>query len=68
MKILLSAWCLIEGNSIDADSGPLGYVLWWCGSRSWEECIVFLEDSVKFEVLVLFVKPFDNSTEQNSMT
>ena len=24
------------GNSIDEDSGPLGYVLWCCGSRSWE--------------------------------
>ena len=24
------------GISIDADFGPLGYVLWNCGSRSWE--------------------------------
>ena len=24
------------GISIDADSGPFGYVLWCCGSRSWE--------------------------------
>ena len=24
------------GISIDADSGPLGYVLWCCGSESWD--------------------------------
>ena len=30
-------WGLKEGISIDADSGPLGYVLWCCGSRSREE-------------------------------
>ena len=29
-------WGLKEGNSIDADSKPLGYVLWCCGSKSWE--------------------------------
>ena len=27
-------WCLKGGISIDTDSGPLGYVLWFCGSRS----------------------------------
>ena len=33
-----SFWKLYEVRSeIDADSGPLGYVLWCCGSRSWEE-------------------------------
>ena len=29
------------GISIDADSGPLGYVLWCCGSRSWEVLTFF---------------------------
>ena len=33
LKILLK-WCLRGGISIDTDSGPLGYVLWCCGSRS----------------------------------
>ena len=29
------------GISIDADSGLLGYVLWCCGSRSWEVFTLF---------------------------
>ena len=29
-------WGLKGGILIDADSAPLGYVLWCCGSRSWE--------------------------------
>ena len=27
-------WGMKGGISIDVDSGPLGYVLWCCGSRS----------------------------------
>ena len=33
--------CLKGGISIDADSGPIGYVLWCCGSRSWEVLTFF---------------------------
>ena len=37
-KLLLKMnWGLKGGVSIDADSGPLRYVLWCCGSRSQEE-------------------------------
>ena len=33
------------GTLIDADSGPLGYVLWCCGSRRWEVFTFFQIDS-----------------------
>ena len=46
---------LKEGISIDADFGPIGYVLWWCGSKSWEVCTFFqicsdhaVEKAIKF--------------------
>ena len=45
---------LKEGISIDADSGPLGYVLWCCGSRSWE---VFTFYQIGFGHTVLFISP-----------
>ena len=41
MKLDLKGWI-----SIDADSGPLGYVLWCCGSRSWEVFTFFQIGSV----------------------
>ena len=31
-------WGLKGGISIDTDSGPLGYVLWCCGSKSQDFC------------------------------
>ena len=34
-------WGLKGGISIDTDSGPLGYVFWCCGSRSWEVLTFF---------------------------
>ena len=34
-------WGLKGVISVDADSGPLGYVLWCCGSKSCEVFIYF---------------------------
>ena len=36
-------WGLKGGISIDTDSGPLGYVLWCCGSRSQDFFFTFIQ-------------------------
>ena len=35
-------WGLKGGISIDTDSGPVGYVLWCCGSRS-QDFFIFIQ-------------------------
>jgi hypothetical protein len=48
-------WICKGGIPIDADSGPLGYVLWCCGSIS-EDFYVRLPRHLKPEPIILFYK------------
>ena len=48
------------GMSIDADSGPLEYVLWCCGSRSWE-VFTFFQIGSGHTVIQLLVNRLNES-------
>ena len=55
--LLLSKFGSERGISIDADSGPLGYVLWCCGSRS-QDFFTFIQISSGHTVQKQPTSPF----------
>ena len=59
-------WGLKGGVSIDADSGPLEYVLWCCGSRSWEVFTFFQIGSAEKKITVIW--PFGKAKQIHKIT
>ena len=58
-------WGLKGGISIDTDSGPLGYVLWCCSSRSWEVSPFFSDwlwpycgIAIRIEETIFEIRPY----------